>query len=60
MAPPVQPRPRARFGHMRYCFKALVDRTWATEGIFNFPLISSKNLKSTGVHDGMGVEGWFN
>ena len=27
----------------RYCFEARLNRTWATDGIFEFPLLSSKN-----------------
>ena len=32
--PPLQLKPSAWLGHMRYCLEAYVNRTWATEGIF--------------------------
>ena len=45
MAPPshLHPKPPVRFVHMRYCFEARLNRTWATDGIFEFPFLSSKN-----------------
>ena len=42
MAPPPTAQ-TARFGHLRYCSEAHVNRTWATEAIFKFTFLSSKN-----------------
>ena len=50
MAPPLQPKPPVPFVHMRYCFEAHLNRTWATDGIFeghrwnflNFPFKVAK------------------
>ena len=41
--PFLQPKPPAQFGHMKYCFEAPVNRTWATDGIFKLPFLSSTN-----------------